>query len=51
VDRPIADLYEHPLVADPGFSRMSAAWQSSLNDRSLVVRLAKQLTGFDPELR
>jgi len=41
--------FERLLLADRGFSRMSAAWQSSSNDRSAAVRSAKWLAAVDPQ--
>ena len=35
-------------LADSGFTRISAAGQSSMNDRSPAVRLAKRLAAVDP---
>ena len=36
-------------MAESGFARMSAARQSSSNDRSPAVRLAKRLAAIDPK--
>jgi len=43
-----ADL-ERPDLADPGFSRNSADWQTNSNDRSSAARSAKRLAPIDPE--
>jgi len=37
-------------MADPGFSRMSADWQSNSNDRSSAARSAKRVAAVDPLL-
>jgi len=39
---------ERPEQADRRFQRMSAAWQTSSNDRSAALRSAKQLAAVDP---
>jgi len=35
-------------VAESGFSRVSADWQSTSNDRSSAARSVKRLTAVDP---
>ena len=39
---------ERPETADSGFSRMSADWQSNLNDRSSAARSPRRLAAIDP---
>jgi len=48
VPRQKAARGERQELADAVFSQMSAAWQSSSNDRSAAVRWAKWLTAVDP---
>jgi len=40
--------HKHALLADIGFSRISAAWKSNSNDSNLVGGSANRLTAVDP---